>query len=75
MATHSSVLACKVPWTEKPSGPQSMGCKESDMTEQLCTGHVPTPFLKISDMESTIHLGGFYLCRLHWLTLHKATQN
>ena len=25
MATHSSILAWKIPWTEKPGGPQSMG--------------------------------------------------
>ena len=25
MATHSSSLAWKVPWTEGPGGPQSMG--------------------------------------------------
>ena len=23
--THSSILACKVPWTEEPGGGQSMG--------------------------------------------------
>ena len=25
MATHSSILAWKIPWTEKPSGLQSVG--------------------------------------------------
>ena len=25
MATHSSILAWRLPWTEKPDGPQSMG--------------------------------------------------
>ena len=25
MATHSSILACKIPWTEEPGGLQSMG--------------------------------------------------
>ena len=25
MATHSSILAWKIPWTEKPDGLQSMG--------------------------------------------------
>ena len=35
MATHSSILAWIIPWTEEPGGLQSMGCKESDMTEQL----------------------------------------
>ena len=33
MATHSSILAWEIPWTEEPGGLQSMGCKESDMTE------------------------------------------
>ena len=27
MATHSSVLAWKIPWTEEPGGLQSMGSK------------------------------------------------
>ena len=36
-ATHSSVLAWRVTWTEKPSALQSMGHKESDMTEGLST--------------------------------------
>ena len=35
IATHSSILAWKIPWTEKPSGIQSMGGhKESDTSEQ-----------------------------------------
>ena len=25
MATHSSILACKIPWIEEPGGLQSMG--------------------------------------------------
>ena len=25
MATHSSILARRIPWTEEPGGPQSMG--------------------------------------------------
>ena len=33
MATHSSTLAWKIPWTEERGGPQ--GGKESDMTERL----------------------------------------
>ena len=35
MATHSSILAWSIPWTEEPGGLQSTGCQESDMTEQL----------------------------------------
>ena len=33
MATHSSTLAWKIPWMEKPGGLQSMVSQESDMTE------------------------------------------
>ena len=29
MATHSSVLAWKIPWTEEPDGLQSMGSQKS----------------------------------------------
>ena len=32
MATHSSILAWEIPWTEEPSQLQSMGSQESDMT-------------------------------------------
>ena len=35
MATPSSILAWRIPWTEEPGGLQSMGCRESDKTEQL----------------------------------------
>ena len=33
MAAQSSVLAWRISWTEEPSGLQSMGSQESDMTE------------------------------------------
>ena len=33
MATHSSILAWEIPWTEKPGGLQSWGHKEWDTTE------------------------------------------
>ena len=35
MATHSSILAWRIPWTEEPGGLQSMGLQESDTTERL----------------------------------------
>ena len=37
MATHSNILAWRIPCTEEPGGLQSMGSRESDMTEQLST--------------------------------------
>ena len=33
MATHSCILAWRIPWTEELGGLQSMGRKESDTTE------------------------------------------
>ena len=33
MATRSSILAWRIPWTEEPGGLQSVGHKEFDMTE------------------------------------------
>ena len=32
MATHSSILAWRISWTEEPGGLQSMGSQESDTT-------------------------------------------
>ena len=32
MATHSSILALRIPWTEEPGRLQSMGSQELDMT-------------------------------------------
>ena len=37
MATHSGILAWKIPWTEEPGGLQSYGHKESDTTERTRT--------------------------------------
>ena len=35
MATHSTILTWKIPWTEEPGGLQSMGVtKESNATER-----------------------------------------
>ena len=34
MATHSSILAWKIPWAEEPGGLQPWAQKELDATEQ-----------------------------------------
>ena len=33
MATHCSILAWRIPWTEEPGGYSPWGHKESDMTK------------------------------------------
>ena len=37
MATHASILAQRIPWSEEPGGCSPQGCKESDTTEQQST--------------------------------------
>ena len=39
MATHSTILAWKIPWTKKPGGLQSMGSQESETTWWLNHHH------------------------------------
>ena len=49
MATHSNVLAWRIPWTEEPGGLQSIGCKEWDTTE--ATQHTCMQVRQISFLE------------------------
>ena len=61
MATHSSILARRIPWTEEPGGLQSKGCKELDMTEATEHTHIHTHtefiyFPEVSEYHSS-HLG------------------
>ena len=39
MATHASILAWRIPWTEETGGLQSMGLQESNMTSRLNHHH------------------------------------
>ena len=39
MATHSSILAWRIPWTEEPDGDGPQGRTEPDTTEPLGTAH------------------------------------
>ena len=44
MATHSSVLAWEIPWTEKPDGLQSVGMKESQIRQWLNSNKCIAPY-------------------------------
>ena len=35
MATHSSIHACRIPWTEEPGRLRSMGSQRVGLTEQF----------------------------------------
>ena len=39
MATHSNILAWRIPWTEEPGGLHPWGHKESNMIERLSNKH------------------------------------
>ena len=59
MATHSSILTCKIPWTVEPAGYSPEGRKESDTTERQNT-HVASVAAEWS--QQPLH---FYLCVLN----------
>ena len=41
MATHSSILAWRIPWTGSPAGYRPWGRRESDLTEVTARMHAP----------------------------------
>ena len=60
MATHSSILAWKIPWTEEPGSYSPWGRKESDMTEQLHFNKILCYLCVIENantMRQYMHLG------------------
>ena len=55
MATPSSILAWRIPQTEEPGGLQSMGCKESDVTEHAHTCVVEAVYC-VSETNTTLEI-------------------
>ena len=58
MATHSSILAWRIPWTEEPGGLQSAVRKESDTTERLHFHHTGN-LLQYSRLENPMGRGAW----------------
>ena len=56
MATHSSILAWRIPWIEEPGD-----CKESHITQQLRTEHVSGTALGILNtlVDKTVEDGAY----------------
>ena len=48
MATYSSILAWRTPWTEELGGPQLMGHKESNTTEVTKYEHIECATPKVN---------------------------
>ena len=66
MATSSSILAWKIPWTQEPGGPQSVSHKESNATEhaQLKPLSIQVPvFLVTSILSDTLQPCGLQPAR------------
>ena len=59
MATHSSILAWRIPWTESLVGYSPWGHKELDMTEQL---------------NSITAISKKYALNSYWINLHSPCQ-
>ena len=55
MANQSSILACRIPWTEELGGLQSTGRKESDTTERIS---LPS-FLPYGELGHVLGLEGW----------------
>ena len=71
MATHSSILAWRIPWIEEPGGLQSLGSqriKHDWATYTLSTNHSGRSSPPLSSIQTAhllpcvILLSGFYLC-------------
>ena len=60
MATHSSILAWRTPWTEEPSRLWSMGSHSvrHDWSDWACT-HAPTPVLLPGESHGQGSLAGY----------------
>ena len=76
MATHSTNLAWRIPWTEEPDGLQSLGVAESDTAERLgtaqhlCAANLEAPCLRTchSALSAFPHF-------FTWLTLLSLSRN
>ena len=51
METHSSVLAWKTPWTEKPGGLQSMGSGQTWLSDWAPAAVRSQPFVMLSEED------------------------
>ena len=54
MATHSGILAWRIPWPEEPGKLQSMGHKELDMTERLSMHEQDTHGVPLQPREKDV---------------------
>ena len=73
MATHSSIFAWEIPWTEEPGGLHS-GIAKSDTTERLgeeLTGHLSFPRSRLTTEEFIPDLMDMCLSKLRELVMNR----
>ena len=63
MATHSSILAWRIPWTEESGRLQSMGSQESGTTSQLNHHHHHQLTMKNDNYKTELILFQLYTGR------------
>ena len=78
MATHSSILAWRIPWREEPGRLQSIGRKELDMTEvsehtaHILFSMVVVPiYIPINSVGESplLHILSSIYCLSFWMTV------
>ena len=75
MATHSSILAWKIPWTRSLVVCSPWSCKESDMTEQPSTHtHTRYPYLEIKSVLGLPHSLPIVIILLSFSSLPSISQ-
>ena len=69
MAVHSSILACRIPWTEDPGGLQPMGLQRAGHCRSDLVQHSRSSNNKTNTGVGELCLRG---CYLRWLTKEEA---
>ena len=78
MATHSSVLAWRIPWTEKPRGLCGVsvwGCKEPNTSEQVTLSQSICPFCRRLHSPASFVVGCDWKCCLQRPDLGHEARN
>ena len=75
IATRSSILAWKIPWTEKPGGLQSMGSQRVGYDWATRQSHTYSYLLASLGWPIFIHLFTLHLFKLCWLRVRYFSVN
>ena len=74
IATHSSILAWRTPWTEEPGGPQSRRSDMTEVTEHAHTFYFRVRFVPAQSLQSCLTLCDPIDCSLPGSSVHGILQ-